>query len=267
MLKLLKYEWKACARTCFPIYGAALLLSIIGRLIMSFESSLNSFLVYRIVEAVGMILYSGILIAVFGVTLVVLIQRFYKNLLGSEGYLMFTLPVSTSQLIWSKALITFAISFISIIAAAISILILYNGTSTPVVFFQGIYQALGIQVMNFSGFVILLETLAFCILGAMGFILFVYLCIALGHLAKKHRDAMAVVWFFVLSTALQFIGAMLMAGIVNTPLRALISWVVYFPETNQVQILLLMSCLLCLAVDAGFFFGTKYILKNRLNLE
>ena len=27
MLKLLKYEWKACARTCLPMYAAVLLLA------------------------------------------------------------------------------------------------------------------------------------------------------------------------------------------------------------------------------------------------
>lgn len=39
------------------------------------------------------------------VTAVILIQRFYKNLLGSEGYLMFTLPVTVSQHLFSKTII------------------------------------------------------------------------------------------------------------------------------------------------------------------
>ena len=28
MLKLLKYEWKACARTCLPLYGVLILMSV-----------------------------------------------------------------------------------------------------------------------------------------------------------------------------------------------------------------------------------------------
>ena len=28
MLKLLKYEWKACARTCLPLYGVLILMSL-----------------------------------------------------------------------------------------------------------------------------------------------------------------------------------------------------------------------------------------------
>lgn len=29
MLKLLKYEWKACARACLPLYGAIILVALI----------------------------------------------------------------------------------------------------------------------------------------------------------------------------------------------------------------------------------------------
>ena len=34
MLKLLKYEWKACARICLPMYAALLLLSVVTRVMM-----------------------------------------------------------------------------------------------------------------------------------------------------------------------------------------------------------------------------------------
>lgn len=32
MLKLLKYEWKACARACLPLYGAIILVALINHL-------------------------------------------------------------------------------------------------------------------------------------------------------------------------------------------------------------------------------------------
>ena len=35
MLKLLKYEWKACARTCLPLYGAIILVALINHLLYS----------------------------------------------------------------------------------------------------------------------------------------------------------------------------------------------------------------------------------------
>ena len=100
MLKLLKYEWKACARICLPLYAVELLVAFINRLLYS---DIGSKLLYGIPSIVMTMLYAAIMVALFVVTAVVLVQRFYKNLLGSEGYLMFTLPVSVSQHILSKA--------------------------------------------------------------------------------------------------------------------------------------------------------------------
>lgn len=42
------------------------------------------------------------MVALFVLTMIVIIQRFYKGLLCDEGYLMFTLPVKPWQLIATK---------------------------------------------------------------------------------------------------------------------------------------------------------------------
>ncbi len=42
--------------------------------------------------------------------------------------------------------------------------------------------------------------------------LFLYMCIALGHLASRHRLLMSIVWYVVLSTALQVLLLMVMMG-------------------------------------------------------
>ena len=50
----------------------------------------------KIISAIAVvmaIMYGMVIIAAFVITLIVIIQRFYKNLLTDEGYLMFTLPV------------------------------------------------------------------------------------------------------------------------------------------------------------------------------
>ena len=80
MLKLLKYEWKACARICLPLYAVELLVAFINRLLYS---DIGSKLLYGIPSIVMTMLYAAIMVALFVVTAVVLVQRFYKNLLGS----------------------------------------------------------------------------------------------------------------------------------------------------------------------------------------
>ena len=52
------------------------------------------------------------------------IQRFFRGLLGDEGYLMHTLPVSPWQLIGSKLLCAVVTTLLSIVVAILSILLI-----------------------------------------------------------------------------------------------------------------------------------------------
>ena len=49
--------------------------------------------------------------------LIIQIQRFSKNLLGDEGYLMFTLPASVSQHITAKLVVAVLLDVLSVAAA------------------------------------------------------------------------------------------------------------------------------------------------------
>ena len=118
MLKLLKYEWKACARTCLPLYGVLILMSVISRILYVIPK--NASLAFML-PAISSMLYMCVMVATFVVTAVILIQRFYKNLLGSEGYLMFTLPVTVSQHLLSKTIIAVVMMGLSGLAAMLSI--------------------------------------------------------------------------------------------------------------------------------------------------
>ena len=60
-----------------------------------------------------------------------------------------------------------------------------------------------------------LELLVLAVLGIAGMALFLYMCIALGHLASRHRLLMSIVWYVVLSTALQVLLLMVMMGAGN----------------------------------------------------
>ena len=65
MLKLLKYEWKACARICLPLYGGVLLLSLINNLMMA-EPVMD--ILYGIPTMLVSMLYFGVIVAVSVVT-------------------------------------------------------------------------------------------------------------------------------------------------------------------------------------------------------
>ena len=101
--KLIKYDLKALAKILAPLWGVLLVMGII------FGISIRSNL-----EGIGntMIVFSLVVIVavIFVVNVIIVIQRFWKGLLQEEGYLMFTLPVTTRSLILSKVISALIIS-------------------------------------------------------------------------------------------------------------------------------------------------------------
>ena len=95
--KLLKYEFLATARVFGVCYLGLAALSILAGLSMKFPATSNN-----IVGGILLMAYVCMLAAVMLFTFLTIIRRFYKNLLGGEGYLMNTLPVRSWQLVTSK---------------------------------------------------------------------------------------------------------------------------------------------------------------------
>ena len=103
MLKqLLKYEFKATKRLYFGLYLALALLSVVLGVTFRQEHALAHSTSFQNLEVILMIVYVSVILAIAVLCFVNTIQRFYQNLLGREGYLMHTLPVTETQLILSK---------------------------------------------------------------------------------------------------------------------------------------------------------------------
>ncbi|WP_418987660.1 hypothetical protein [Agathobaculum sp.] len=266
MLKLLKYEWKACARTCLPLYGVLILMSLISRILYVIPK--NASLDFML-PAISSMLYMGVMMAAFVVTAVILIQRFYKNLLGSEGYLMFTLPVTVSQHLLSKTIIAVVMIALSGIAAFLSIGIFADMS------FVTLFVDMIKGVARSGGLLFGLELLVLAVLGIADMALFVYMCMALGHLAGKHRLLMSVVWYVVLSTAVQVLLLMVMMGAGNAMPEALadamVRWLDSTMQTitpmDAAHLMLRFCCVFELISDAVYFLVTRWILTHKLNLE
>lgn len=262
MLKLLKYEWKACARTCLPLYGVLILMSLISRMLYVIPK--NASLDFML-PAIGSMLYMGVMMAAFVVTAVILIQRFYKNLLGSEGYLMFTLPVTVSQHLFSKTIIAVVMIALSGIAAFLSIGIFADMS------FGTLFVDMIKGVARSGGLLFGLELLVLAVLGIAGMALFLYMCIALGHLASRHRLLMSIVWYVVLSTALQVLMLMVMMGVGNAVPEPFVDlmkvWWSGITPMGAAHLMLRCCCVFALISDAVCFLVTRWILTHKLNLE
>src|SRR5680860_1037839 len=85
--KLLKYEIKATGRIFLPLFLALLIFAGITRFISAVGPEK-----WATPAILSMIIYIIIMVGMFVMTFLMMIQRFYKNLLSDEGYLMLTLP-------------------------------------------------------------------------------------------------------------------------------------------------------------------------------
>ena len=92
--KLLKYEFKATGRIYGGLYLAILAAAALLGAFFRFPALISDF-----PFAVVTIVYLMLCVAIAVITALTIIQRFTRNLLGREGYLMHTLPVTPAQLI------------------------------------------------------------------------------------------------------------------------------------------------------------------------
>lgn len=266
--KLMKYELKATARTLIPLYIALLAFAIINKIFMGTGfSGINSVKEYSEIPFILSILaYGCTMAAIVIVTLFIVIQRFYKNLLGDEGYLMNTLPVTTVTNITSKLSIA---TFWNIISGLVAILSIVIMVFEPVAFskffselFKGLYIAfheIGIQM-----YILIIEGIITILVSIMSSITMIYASISIGHLFSKHR---------ILSSFGAFIVFNIITGAVSSPLKIAFSFSNFdnlFSNMHSlvpVHAFLIFSILFNLLFFIAYFIITNYILKNKLNLE
>ena len=120
--KLLKYDFRSMWKQFAINWPAALALALVNRFTLTLPE--RSSALGNIIAGIAGLVYAAILIAMCVIAVIFVIQRFFKGLLGDEGYLMNTLPVKTWQLIVSKLLCASVATIVSVLVAILSILLL-----------------------------------------------------------------------------------------------------------------------------------------------
>ena len=85
LMKLMKHEFRATGRIMLPLY-LVLLVTAVGA---NFTTRGLLSTQYRLLDVLGVLLVTAFGVAIVGVcamSMVVMVQRFYKNLLQDEGY-------------------------------------------------------------------------------------------------------------------------------------------------------------------------------------
>ena len=280
--KLMKYDLRSGIRTFSLIWIGLALLGAINGLTIRFvlNGNVQSELVSFIFGVLPMILLVALYVAMGIFVLVFIIDRFYKGLLGNEGYLMFTLPVTSAAHIASKTLTSMIFTLASAIVALLSGGLLLAVLAPPsfgdiAQAFQEMGRYLRLNPLPTGTGWVIAEFVVYSLIGMATAILQIYTAISVGHLAKKNRGWFALLAYVGISIAFSIImnGCMLLLqsdAFPNVPLN----WEFCLDDAGwHVQGVGMMASALGIGIGlellkgTAFFFATRAILDKRLNLE
>jgi len=268
--KLMKHEFRATGRVMLPLFLILLATSVGANL--SVRGMLDTR--FFILNLLGGLLMTAFGVAIFGVcvmSMVLMVQRFYKNLLQDEGYVMLTLPVNVHQHIWSKLVVSavwFALTLLVVILASC---ITAFDIDFIGYFFRDLAELMGELARNFNinWPVILLETLLLCFLACCAACLSFYAALAAGHSFPNHKLAWSAALFFVFQFVYNFLLGVLVYFLDVTGID---HWLAGLTDFNISGMAAIHAGLwFCMAVvvlyGAVYYFVTIFFLKRRLNLE
>ncbi len=218
--KLLKYDLRAYFRVLSPMYLVLLSVALVTRIVQFFEparDSLGNRLdVYEIIFVSFCILLTIVCIAVLVISVAQIILVFYRNLFSREGYLSFTLPVSTNAHLWAKLIGSVIVSVASTLMILVAVAIATMGEMLVELVKAGNYLLFKEILANVStGHIVALGIEAFLLLllASLASTLFEYLCIAIGQQAKKNRVLAAFGVFFFFFVILQILATVFVISI------------------------------------------------------
>ncbi|MBQ9458877.1 MAG: ABC transporter permease [Oscillospiraceae bacterium] len=199
--KLMKHEFRATGRIGAPLCGIMLALSVIAGMVIRFMDEGGK---YGWLDRMGSIFVTLYGMSIFAVGIgifIVLMQHFKRNLLGDEGYLMRTLPVSIHELLLSKlfvALAWYLVSFVLTILSAVLVGVLSGGVKLGE--FGRLWEMLRQSLAGVDAGIWVQAFLAY--IGAAGFLtLLFYADFTMTQSFSKHKllyNVMGVVIFIVL---------------------------------------------------------------------
>ena len=220
-----------------------------------------------------MMLYISAIVAIGVMTLILIIQRFYKNLLQNEGYLMHTLPVKMWQHIASKLIASVVWCFVSMFVICLSFIIIgslgidFNEFLTIMtnISLRG-YGNAGPQRYRIS----CLQLFMLMIAVAAASILQIYLAMAIGQLVDNHKFLCSFGAYIGINVVLQIITSIVMSISAGEAIQTVSYGILNLFNTDSLtgMHVFFWTLIAVYAIKAALFFaGTNDIRKNRLNLE
>ncbi|MGE4485104.1 MAG: hypothetical protein AB7C97_08345 [Oscillospiraceae bacterium] len=260
--KLLKHEFRATGRIMWPLYLVLLFLSFCANLSIRQFDSADS-IILNILGGLIMTVYVIAIIGVCVMSVVLMINRFRTNLMSNEGYVMFTLPVSVHQLVWSKIIVSTVWFVATFLAVALSGLIVSFRVEYVTDFIASLQELFRQFTAYFAlnGAAFLLETLVLVFLSSAAVCLLFYAAMAVGHSFANHKILLSVAFFFVFQLAAQLVVSISALGLNGLDMN----W--NLEPVGAVHAAMGVGIACTLIYGAVFYVITTVMLKKHLNLE
>ena len=272
--KLMKHELRATARVMGPMLLLTLAAAVGGNIA-----------VYHLVESdaavlnlIGVFLLIAFVAAIAGafiVSFVLMIQRFYQNLLRDEGYLMMTLPATVHEHVLSKLFVSILWAAATAVTAVLAMgILVFNLEFVDLILYDlgGLFAQLefsGLRMMDYAGHAALfvVEMILLAIVVDSCLCLQLYAAMAAGHSFTHHKGLLSVAAYFAMSIAWSMLqnGALYLLNLIapdgiSLGLQNLSPFMATHINVAAMILLLMIPTAIWYAV-------TTYFLTNRLNLS
>lgn len=265
--KLFIYEWKAMGRILFPLFGVALIMSVMSGITFRCYS-LSAPWTVKMILAIACILFGAIIFASLAASFVMSVYRFRKNIFDNEGYLMNTLPVTPMQNILSKLFPAIIFELISGVVAAISgIIFLSIITNFQLIYrdipdiFSDLIKSINDSRLSADVIILGIEVILTFITGFASLNLQVYTSIAIGHSANEHKILKSVGVYILI-----FIIIDIFSSLVITPVLNMILSSPGLPIAAS-HAFFAVTILASLIYSTIYLVLTNKFIKNKLNLS
>ena len=270
--RLIKHEFRATARIMLPMLAVLTALVLLANLsVRLLDAELGAFLEILLILIVFLTFIAVIVAEIMPV--VVMVQRFYRNLLANEGYLMHTLPANVHELVWSKLIVStvwlLGTNLVIFLLGGLSVIHLGRLNIGEIL------QALpswtqimdGLAQVGISGgdvTLLLVEMALSVVLVQLAACLHFYAAMALGHMFTSHKGLLSVVFFVALSYLFSVLTSAL--GLVQMPYLESLEFDTFRQSIQVAQAILGEGIGVTLIQGALFYIATVLGLKKGLNL-
>ena len=272
--KLMGFEFRSSMKYLGAIWAALLVASVLAGLSNRvFLNSVDNETFGNIIGVCVTGLFIILFIAMVVATIFVVVVRFYKGLLGEEGYLMHTLPVKEWQLITSKGLCALVIVVISILVGILSMTLSVAAVGAWKNIADGFKDLLYVIGQEPLSILVIIELIILALAGIMVNIYHIYVSLAIGQLVNKYRILLSIGAYIGINFIFSMVGGVLLFTIsANDSLNQLIgnmfidadSFSQIVSSGQPVYIVMLVLVAIQFAI---FHIATERILTKQLNLQ